>query len=185
MCKRLTVRSHVVLGIFLATLLAAPAALRAQSSPKEQVFGGYSYLRFDSTQIGFGSVSNMNGWNFSPAYNFTKHFGIAVEAGGHYGNHQRIYSFMAGPQLLFPHGNGIVFAHLLFGKAEDKVSLGYPDSNNRRAFALGLGYDHNFSPRVAFRVVQVDLLNTQLFGTSQNNLRVSTGVVFHWGERKK
>jgi hypothetical protein len=102
MCKSPTLRSHLVICIFLAILLTAPAMLQAQSSPKGQIFGGYSYLRFDSTRIGFADVSNMNGWNFSPAYNFTKHFGIALDASGHYGNHQKIYTFMsAGERDLF------------------------------------------------------------------------------------
>lgn len=183
MCKS-PFRLQIAAGIFLAFFLTT-ATVQAQSSPKAQIFGGYSYLRFDSTQIGFANVTNMNGFELSPAYNFTKHFGIAADASGHFGNHQRIYTFMAGPQLLFPRGNGIFFAHLLLGKSEDKVSLGYPNSSNRRAIALGVGYDHNFSARVAFRVVQVDYLDTQLFGTSQKNVRVSTGLVFHWGERKK
>jgi len=165
--------------------MCAASPMQGQTAPKVQVFAGYSYLRFESTTIGFTNVSNLNGWNFSPAYNFTKHFGIAADASGHYGNHQRIYSFLVGPQILYPKGNGLFFGHLLFGKGEDKVRVGLGGSSNGRAVVFGVGYDHAFTEHFAFRVVQADYLSTKTFGASQNNLRVSTGLLYHWGERKK
>jgi len=171
------------LAAFLLIGAIFPAA--AQQIPRAEIFGGYSYLRFETTTIGFADVSNLNGFEISPAYNFTKGFGIAADASGHYGNHQQVYTFMIGPQIMFRQLHGIVFGHFLFGKTEDKVHVNLGGSSNDRAFALGLGYDRPFSQRLTFRVFQADYLDTQVFGTSQHNLRISTGIVVHWGERKK
>jgi hypothetical protein len=181
--KRFNIRLLAAVLAFSAILACHNAA--AQQTPKVQIFGGYSYLRFDSTTIGFAETSNMNGWEFSPAFNFTKHLGVVADASGHYGNHQQFYAFSAGPQVLFTKGNGLFFGHLLFGKGEDKVRVGLGGSSNARAIIAGVGYDHGFTDRLAFRVAQVDYVNTQVFNNSQKNLRVSVGVVYHWGDRKK
>jgi hypothetical protein len=180
-----SVLSKTEIGYIIVFFLAALVPVSAQRVPHAEIFAGYSYLRFESTTIGFADVSNLNGFEVSPAYNFTKNFGIAADASGHYGNHQKIYSFLIGPQIMFPQLHGIIFAHAMFGKSEDKVRVNLGGSSNKRAVALGLGYDRPLSQRLTFRVFQADYLATDVFGVSQNNLRVSTGIVFHWGERKK
>jgi hypothetical protein len=176
---------RLLAAVLVLTVVVTCHPAAAQQTPKVQIFGGYSYLRFDSTTIGFAESSNMNGWEFSPAYNFTKYLGVVADASGHYGNHQQFYTFSAGPQILYPKGNGLFFGHLLFGKGEDKVRVGLGGSSNARAIIVGLGYDHAFTDRLALRVAQVDYVNTQVFGNSQKNLRVSVGIVYHWGDRKK
>lgn len=166
-------------------VMAALASAPAQQTPRAEVFLGYSYLRFETTTIGFANTSNLNGFEFSPAYNFTKSFGIAADASGHYGNHQQVYSFLIGPQLLLNKFHGTIFGHVFFGKTEDKVHVNLGGSSNGRAVALGLGYDRVLNQRFTFRVIQADYLDSHVFGVGQNNLRVSTGLVMHWGERKK
>lgn len=169
----------------LCLLLTLSAPAQAQTTPRIQVFGGYSYLRFESTAIGFNDNSNLHGGEFSPALNLTKHFGIMADADIHVGNHQTNYNFLIGPQFPFRALGGIVSGHLLFGRTDEKVRVGFGASSKGRAIAAGIAYDRNFSDRLAFRLVQVDYLNTHAFSTGEKNLRISTGIVFHWGERKK
>ncbi|MBP6824645.1 MAG: hypothetical protein KA368_24075, partial [Acidobacteria bacterium] len=63
-----------------ALLLILPLAGQAQSAPKAEIFGGYSYLRADDDDGGL----DLHGWNASAAINFTKYAGIAEEFSGHY-----------------------------------------------------------------------------------------------------
>ena len=44
--------------------------------------------------------------------------------------------------------------------------------------ALGAGVDVRVKPRIAVRVIQTDYLLSRLAGNTQNNLRLSTGLVF-------
>ena len=76
---------------------------------------------------------------------------------------------------------------MLFGVAHigGDNGLAFSTSNNSFAMAIGGGVDFKVSHRFSIRPVQVEYLMTHFnqLGTSaqkQNNLRVSTGVVFHF-----
>lgn len=158
---------------------AMPAS--AQKAPRLELFAGYSYLRFDSTTLGFADYSNLHGGELAGAFNFSRHFGIVADVSDHFGNHLRVYQYIFGPQVMAHRGRVSGFAHALFGKANDRVSINGANTGTGRAVALGGGFDYYMSPRYSIRVVQADYLNTHTFNLSQGNLRVSTGVVFHWG----
>ena len=76
---------------------------------------------------------------------------------------------------------------MLFGVAHiaGDNGLAFSTSNNSFAMAIGGGVDVKVAHRFSIRPVQVDYLMTHFneLGTgaqNQNNLRVSTGVVFHF-----
>lgn len=169
--------------IWLVVLSTCGTSL-AQGTPNVQVFGGYSFFRFDSTKVGFADGSNLNGATFAPSYNFTRNFGVTVDGGAYFGNANTFFTVMAGPQVTFDAPHGTVFVHGLFGVGKDRVDIGLGRSDRQRAFALGGGYDYEISPRFSIRVIQVDYVNTHVFDTSENNIRGSAGVVYHWGEAK-
>ena len=68
------------------------------SAPEAEIYGGYQYVRLDTTQvqnainleslvagvppINFGSHQNLNGWQFGVQENLNSWFGGIVEAGG-------------------------------------------------------------------------------------------------------
>lgn len=172
---------------FLFLLIIASAALptAAQDIPRIQVFGGYSYTRFDSRSFGFANNTGMNGYNFSPAYNFFRGLGLAAEVSGQYGSNINLTDVAIGPQFLFPKGKLLFFGHALFGEARSKVQVGKEEEDTELAVAVGGGMDWNISQRFAVRVFQVDYLHTSLFQASQNNLRFSTGLVYRWGSIRK
>ena len=45
--------------------------------------------------------------------------------------------------------------------------------------------DREISRRFALRLFQVDYVHTSLFKDTQNNFRVSTGLVYRWGTIKQ
>ena len=173
----------------LVLLVAGTSGLaRAQGggdTPRVQVFGGYSYTRFDSPSFGFSNPSGLNGYTFSPAFNFLRGFGVAAELSGQYGSNLDLRDIAIGPQFLYPKGKAMFFAHLLIGDARSLVQVGGGEEDTARAVAVGGGVDYDLTPRFAVRVIQFDYLHTALFSEKQNNFRFSTGLVYRWGALKK
>jgi hypothetical protein len=170
--------------LFLLTAGAGSPA-RAQEIPRVQVFGGYSYTRFDTPSFGFLNTSGLNGYNFSPAFNLIYGFGVAAELSGQYDSKLNLRDLAVGPQLLYPRGKTLLFAHLLIGDARSFVKVAKGEGDTTRAVVLGGGMDLDISSRLAWRAFQVDYLRTSLFQTKQNNLRFSTGVVYRWGSIRR
>ena len=56
-------------GLIVLLMICGNAPAGAQDMPRLQVFGGYSFTRLDSKSFGFANQTNLNGYNFSPAYN--------------------------------------------------------------------------------------------------------------------
>jgi len=172
--------------IFLLLLTIASAQPTvAQETPRVQVFGGYSYVRYDTQSFGFSQQSGLNGYTFSPAFNLIRGFGIVAELSGQYGKNLDLRDLAVGPQFFYPRGKTMFFGHFLIGDARSLVHSGGPQEDTARAVAVGGGVDFALSPRFAVRAVQVDYLHTTLFNATQNNLRFSTGLVYRWGSIKK
>ena len=103
-------------------------------------------------------------------------------------------SFLLGPQLSLPFKIS-PFAHALLGiahESQDAIPTACPitvptcsgfaslGSDTTWARAIGGGLDWSIAPFVAVRVIQIDSVHTHLHGISQNQPRVSAGVVFHF-----
>ena len=162
-----------------------PAAAQTQDEDivnRYDVFAGYSYLRLDTKSYGFQSGSNLQGGNLAGAFNITHEFSVAADISGYWANNQHYYNFMAGPQYAVRKFDGRFFAQLLFGKARNANEEPYVVSSLGRSIAIGGGYDHDFRSRYSIRVFQVDYVNSHSYGATQNNFRVSAGVVFHLGK---
>jgi len=177
-------------ALFFVSLLVilAPEFAAAQTgvAPRWEVFGGYSYLRLDSTSFGFANESNLNGWNASGTFNLKLKFSATVDLSGHYGSQLSTFTYMIGPQYTWRRDKSKFFVHGLFGKMQDRVNITVGTKTGfegvGRAFAGGGGYDWDWSPRITFRVVQADYIGGNCFGRTQNNIRVSTGVIYHFGQ---
>jgi hypothetical protein len=178
-------RSRLVLFFFCLALITLPSSLMAQVAPRYEVFGGYSYMRFDSPSIGYADYSNLNGWNAGGTFNFKLQWGVAVDASGNYGSQLASYHYFVGPQYSLRRDKYKVFFHGLFGKAQNDVSISVPPRSVvkgvGRSFGGGGGFDWDFRPRFTIRVVQADYFNSSSFGATQNDFRISTGVVINIG----
>jgi hypothetical protein len=79
--------------IAIVTLFALALAVRAQETPRLEVFGGYSFDRAgfpfqnssDVPNFGNGH-GNLHGWNGSAALNLNRWLGVAADFAGHYGS---------------------------------------------------------------------------------------------------
>jgi hypothetical protein len=171
--------------LLLLLTIGAASTLAAQDIPRVQVFGGYSYTRYDTQSFGFSGSSGLNGYNFSPAYNIFRGFGVVAELSGQYATGLNLRDLAAGAQFLYPRNKATFFAHLLFGKSRSLVQAGTPQEDTARAVVFGGGMDYALTPRFAVRVFQVDYLQTTLFNFTQNNIRFSTGLVYRWGSIRK
>ncbi len=160
----------LVFGLCVVAVLP----VRAQED-KVEVFGGYSYLRFRSS-----SSANLNGWEASAQYKFTDWLGGVADFDGHYGSPSGIststYTYLFGPQVSFP-ARVSPFGHLLLGGAHFS-SGGF--GNSSFSMAIGGGIDATVVHDIHWRVIQMDYLLTQFGGASQNNFRLSTGIVFRF-----
>ncbi|HKX27594.1 MAG TPA: hypothetical protein VJ302_07875 [Blastocatellia bacterium] len=83
----------ILLGI--ACLMVVSLTASAQDYPKVEIFGGYSYLRTDSTTTdltstgipgtAFQDSANLNGFSLSVTGNLHRRIGIAADFGGYFG----------------------------------------------------------------------------------------------------
>jgi hypothetical protein len=176
------------IALIVLMMLAAPDPARAQGSgdiPRVQVFGGYSYTRFDSKSFGFANNSGLNGYTFAPAFNFFRGLGVVAELSGQYGSNLNLRDITIGPQFLYPRGKALFSGHFMIGDARSLVNVGFGEEDTARAFTVGGSMDYDLTPRFAVRVFQLDYLHTKLFSDTQNNFRFSTGLVYRWGALKK
>jgi opacity protein-like surface antigen len=165
------------------------SAFAQESTPKAEVFGGYSYFRAtDPTTI------HLNGWNGSITGNLTDWFGVVGDFSGHYGSPSifgigipfvdvQQHSFLFGPRLSY-RGNDKVtpFGHFLIGVSRANAgAFGLSLSDTALAAAAGGGLDINLNDTVAIRAVQADYLMTRFQDERQDNLRLSFGIVFRFG----
>ena len=174
---------NVMLAV-VCLLMLSGAAL-AQDTPKAEVFGGYSYLRFNP---GGGTSFNNNGWNGALTFNTNKWLGFTGDFGGTYhglaaGANSNLHTYLFGPTVTYRRDKFAPFAHVLFGGARSSLTpLGFGSgSSNAFAFAVGGGADVKLKDHFGLRLIQLDYLNTNFASGHQHNLRLSTGLTFNFG----
>lgn len=177
----------------------------ARAQDTIQIFGGYSYLRpsvtvesFQACPVGVtppcvgnpGALNthpNLNGWELSGTWNVHGWLGATADFSGHYGTDQgssvHYQTYLFGPQVHLP-GPVSPFAHVLVGGAHESISTGSGSaiaaSANAFAVAAGAGIDIHAAPFASVRVIQIDYLVTRFGSATQNQPRVSAGIVLHF-----
>lgn len=175
-------------SIFCAFSCPMVSAQRLSKLPAIDVFGGYSYLRFESKPLGFSDQLNLNGANISVALpDLYEGLGAVVDVSGHYTDQMEEFNFMIGPQYTYEWKGMRFYGHALFGKARDRLlrvgTTQVEPSFLGRAIAFGGGVDLPLSGRFSVRAVQADYLITSEFNTTQHNIRLSTGLVYRFGKK--
>ena len=176
--------------VCLLALFSISAVASAQDTPKFDVFAGYSYFRDNPSTSGIPSF-NLHGGSASVAYNANNWLGAVADFGGYHANNilgsgvdGTLSTYMFGPRISYrKHERFTPFAQTLFGVAHSSVSFGGTD--NAFAASFGGGVDVKLLHRLSWRPAQVEYLLTRFpeattSRETQNNLRVSTGVVFHF-----
>jgi hypothetical protein len=190
--------------IFAVAALGLTTICKAQD--KVELYGGYSYFRGSIREVQNGPVlaslvsenTNLHGWEFSGQYKVLPFLGAVADFNGTYGTLHgagvREHTFLFGPQVSLP-AKVSPFAHALFGAAkesQDIISNVCPvlqptcttfsslGTDTSFASALGAGIDIKAAHFAKLRLIQFDYLRTQLHGVTQNQPRLSAGVVFHF-----
>jgi outer membrane protein with beta-barrel domain len=169
-------------------MLLSPTVGLAQIPTKGNVFLGYSYA---SAGLSFNGRTNLNGWDGSLEGKILPWVGIVADFSGLYGSQNvpvvppisvttGAHSFLFGPRASVAVGKFTPFAHALFGASHiNESALGISGSDSSFATAWGGGVDYRLIPGIGWRV-QADMLQTRFFSNTQNNFRLSTGVVLHF-----
>lgn len=161
----------------------------AAQVPKGNAFIGYSYLNAD-TEVGHQSV---NGWNASVEGKVFPFVGVVGDFSGYYGGSQctasippvcsktpgTVSTFLLGLRISASASGVRPFIHAMFGSAHEKTGGIVTTSDTSFATALGGGLDFRLAPVLGWRV-QGDYLQTRLFNSTQNNVRLSTGLVLRF-----
>jgi opacity protein-like surface antigen len=186
--------------IFLAQLSFAGLA-SAQVPSSGNVFFGYSYENTSSSTLGFANSTraNLNGWEASVEGKVFPLLGFVADVAGHYGTQNYDFNVggnntpvsvngheitaMFGPRISAGVGKFRPFAQALFGVAHITTSQSSSVADNfvqpsdtSFAWALGAGLDYKIIRPIAWRF-QGDYVETRFLGDTQNDVRLSTGIV--------
>jgi opacity protein-like surface antigen len=202
-----------VLSILGLTLLFTSVAAAQQQTPVVDLFGGYTFLHVNvgsGTVAGTKTTvtSNLHGGSGSIAYNVNNWFGLAADFGGSKIStldasglpsvdvSSTLFTYVFGPRFSYrKYKTFTPFAQVLFGGAHitDVKAMGVTISKSENAFAMtaGGGLDWNVTDHIAIRVAQVEYALTKfsdpfsVTGASgtQNNVRISAGIVFRLGKK--
>jgi hypothetical protein len=172
----------------------------AQNIPAIEVFGGYSYLNFDTTSPSGSNIVaqrlGLQGWNVSFSAHVFHRIAAEADISGHsLSTCENITnlscsdtSYMFGPRFKFGKSSSRItaFVHGLAG--EDNATLVYNQgtvSDTSFAFAVGGGVDYWITRHIGAQLGPADFFWTQHLKTydapSQNNIRVSGGIIFRFG----
>src|SRR6266481_5384708 len=155
----------LLIGVFLIVSIPAPA------QDKVEIFGGYSYMRFSSSP-----GANLNGWEISGQYKFTDWLGGEADVDGDYGSTGGVgtseYTYLFGPQVSLP-ARVSTFAHILIGGSHISAAR---FGNSSFSMAIGAGFDTEIMHGLHWRIIQSDYVMTNFASSTQNNLRLSTGI---------
>jgi opacity protein-like surface antigen len=184
---------RVLVSLFAFAFLFGAAA-QAQERQTIDVFAGYSYVRANPSTSGVDGFS-LNGGSASVAYNFNNWLSGVADLGGYNnsnvlgsGVNSTLSTYLFGPRVSIRRFSRVTpFAEVLFGVAHTgSTFLNTTNSQTPFAMTVGGGLDYRLSNHLSLRAAKVDYLLTRFseVNTSeqqtQNNLRVSTGIVFRF-----
>lgn len=172
--------------------------LASAQVPSGNVFFGYSYYNTDLSSVG---RANLNGWEASAEGKLVPFLGVVADFDSHYGSQDFAvcpavpvgtgggscgsasanvteYNFLFGPRVSVSVGKFRPFAEALFGGSHVSVNNG-GGTDFSFATALGGGLDYKIIKPIALRF-QGDYVRTTFFNTTQDNVRISTGIVLRF-----
>jgi hypothetical protein len=202
----------MLLVVGLVLFMGGVAQAQNDGYSKIEVSGDYSYVRTNvsvttqSTGSGIPTSthtlsSNLNGWSATAAYNVNSWLGLVADLGGEYGttsitvsgtkfNFQtHLFDAVFGPQINFRNSTKVTpFVHALVGVSHGSFTISSPGlgsknkTENAFAGAFGGGLDWNVGEHVSIRLIQAEYFPTRFNSNTQNNARISAGIIFRSGD---
>ena len=201
-------RKMIFLMATFSLALSAFGQSAAVRVPTFELFGGYSFLHQSGNGEFEGweaSVSgNLNRWlalkadfsghyaeeDFTPIL-FSPTTTLPPET-IRQTFHQSIHYFLGGPEISYRRPKWKVFVHALVGADHTHQNItvhnpppgllvsGTGTTDTGFAIAIGGGGDWMFSKRIGWRVAQADYIRSRFAGDYTDNVRISSGLVFHF-----
>jgi len=181
----------------LGVLLISGTILSAEEVqvPKYEVGLNYSWLHVNAANYDFQRTGNGGSGYF--AYNLNKTLGLVADFGGYANTRKdnRLMTYMFGPRFNWRHEKWNPYVQFLFGGGYGWAGESANNrTQNKFTTAAGGGLDYNLTRHISLKPIQVEYVATQFdseqiggnlktFGSHQNNIRYSAGVVFKFGER--
>lgn len=201
-----TVRAAVMRGLTLVTLLAISLTGRAQARPVT-VFGldpgqtsamelgfNYTYFHANAPPAQCGCFS-MNGGGGTLVMNMPRGVSLVADLEGAHaskinGTSQNvsIFNYMFGPRYSYRTPSRFTpYGEVLVGGAEELSNYAFVQNRQALAVSGGGGVSRVLNRHLAWNMVEVDYVYSRLpnaVNDHQNDLRVSTGIVFRFGPRQ-
>jgi opacity protein-like surface antigen len=186
--KSLREKKKTMKKLIIAAALVLAFAVQASAqatTPLVELSGGYSFVRNSKFDL------NFQGGSGSAAYNFNRWLGGVADIGGYEltnqtGGSGNIVSFLFGPRLSYRGETFTPFAQLLLGGAHASAGFGGGGggaSENSFALVGGGGLDIKLSQHFALRAGPFEYFMTRFGSQTQNNMRLSAGIVIRLGSR--
>src|SRR6202163_4229290 len=172
-----------ILAVFLRFGVGAYA--QETSTPKYEVGVNYSWLDVNSANYDYQRTGNGGSGYFE--YNLNRTLGLVADFGGYAntrtGINDRLLTYMFGPRFNWRHSRLNPYAQFLFGGAYAWSDPKYSTTQNAFATAAGGGGAIRCTGLIPIKPIQVEYVMTQInsvngFGSHQNDVRYSAGVVF-------
>src|SRR5258708_5263491 len=149
--------------------------------------------RFRRNSANYDRQRTGNGCSGYFEYNLNNTLGLVADIGGYAntrtGINDKLLTYMFGPRFNWRHTRLNPYAQFLFGGAYvSNNPAGVSTTQNAFATAAGGGLDYRLTNRIAIKPIQVEYVMTQIdiargFGSHQNNIRYSAGVVLRFGAK--
>jgi outer membrane immunogenic protein len=180
----------------LLFFLALPSRVSAQEGGRFEVGADYNFVRANAGPDACGCFT-MQGGDAWIGWHLTDHLSFVAQGALHRATNINgttasltLTSFMTGPRLNFRPTHRITpFVQGLFGVSHGSGLLtpvpatGLSGTANSLAISAGGGIDFILTRAVAIRVIQVDYFHTRFdngVNQSQNNIRLSAGILVHF-----
>src|SRR5664280_206488 len=190
-------RIGVVPTRFVATLIALAftlcmlgvyASAQTDIQPKDEVFGGYSWLHPNvRVDYGYKVEDIVKGFDFSNVYYLPSahNLGVLVDGSGHFGSETSVGYILGGLQYKYHTDTFSPFVRAFVGVA--RISPPTYIDEWKPAVGGGGGFDLNVTHSFAIRLAQVDYIysnyHPKFLGTNTqwNSIRLAAGVVVNLG----
>ena len=183
------VATCIALAFALCLLGAYASAQTIQ--PKDEIFGGYSWLHPNGyADLGFKVPDIADGFDLSNTYYFpsTHNLGVLADGSGHFnsGKGTGVGYVLGGMQYKYHADTFSPFVRVFVGAAH--LSPFGPPSEWKVAVGGGGGFDLTITPRFSIRLAQVDYIYSNynprfLSGhdTQWNSIRLAAGLIVNLG----
>ena len=200
-----------MVGAVCGAAVMAAAQEKKHETPKWELYGGYSFFYPGGSVHGVepGGVlpissqleSSTKGLGLGVTYNFTRVFGLTVDASAHkssgeVGLSNRIddggfYNISAGPKFTYRTHHLAPFAEVLVG--EHRLSPDAFHGDNRFGVMAGMGLDVKLSHHFEWRVLRADYVYSNhhvgidgtVPATNVRGVRLQSGIVYRFGGHRR